>query len=93
MSKKLLIDMTTHASTKLYDNASCLEYIPIVIKAVVAQGHKGVTVTRRLWVGFPFGGINYYLLIFSFLRSGTKAKEKGLSSSLYMQSLEKFGRK
>ena len=41
------------------------------IEAVVAQGHDGVTVIRRLWVQSRIGGMNYYLLIFSHLRSST----------------------
>ena len=38
------------------------------------QGNKGVIVMRRLWVRSPFERMNYYLIIFSFLRSGIKAK-------------------
>ena len=33
----------------------------------MAQGHKGATVTLRLWVQSPLDEINYYFLIFSFL--------------------------
>ena len=40
----------------------------------MAQGHKGMTVSRRLWVQSPLEGKNGYLLIFSFLRSGAKPK-------------------
>ena len=40
--------------------------------AVVARRHKSVTITRRLWVRSSLGGLNYYLLIFWFLCSGTK---------------------
>ena len=32
---------------------------------VVAQGHKGVTETRRLWVQSLLDGMNYYFLVFS----------------------------
>ena len=42
---------------------------------VVAQGHKGETVTRRLWVQSPLEVMNYYFLMFSYLRSGTKVKK------------------
>ena len=42
--------------------------------AVVGQGHKGVNETRRLLVRSPLEGMNYYFLIFLFLRFGTKAK-------------------
>ena len=46
----------------------------------MAKGHKSVTVTRRLWdrsgdrIPSGLGDMSYFLLIFSFLRSGTKAK-------------------
>ena len=40
----------------------------------MAQGHRSETVTRRLWVRSPVEGMHYYLLIFSFLCSGNKAK-------------------
>ena len=30
------------------------------MQIVVAQVHKYVTVTRRLWIRFPLGGKNYY---------------------------------
>ena len=46
------------------------------VKAVVKQEHKGVTVARQLWVRSPLEGINYYLLLFSFLRSGAKVKDQ-----------------
>ena len=38
--------------------------IYITVKTIVAQGHP-----YGLWIRFPLGGINYYLLMFSFLRS------------------------
>ena len=47
---------------------------------------------RRLRVRFPFGGINNYLLIFSFLRSGIKAKrsvEFRHSTSIPAESVER----
>ena len=45
--------------------------------AVVAQEHKGVTVTRGLWVRFPLEEIKYlFKFIFPFLRSGDEAKER-----------------
>ena len=43
-----------------------------IVETTVAQQHRGVTVTQRLQVR-SLGGMNYYLLIFLFLRSGTKA--------------------
>ena len=43
-----------------------------IIEVVVAQGHKKMTVTQRLWVLCPHEGMNYYVLKFSLLRSGTK---------------------
>ena len=45
-----------------------------VLTAVVVHGHKGVTVTRRLWVRVVLEWMNYYFLIFSFLSSDTKVK-------------------
>ena len=56
-------------------------------RAVVAQGHKGVTVTRRLWVRFPLEEINYYFFIFSFLRSVTRANA---SKNTYPASYERY---
>ena len=52
--------------------------------AVVAQGHKGVIVTRWLWVRCTLGGINFYLLyiIFLFLRSRNMAKARRCPESL-----------
>ena len=41
----------------------------------MAMGHKGVIVRRWLWVRSPFESMNYYLVIFYFFRSGTKAKQ------------------
>ena len=41
----------------------------------MAQGHKDVTVPRRLWVRFPLEEIKYlFTFIFPFLRSGVVAK-------------------
>ena len=40
----------------------------------MAQGYKGVTVTRQLWVRCPLEGVNCYLLILSFLRSGISSR-------------------
>ena len=37
-----------------------------LLKAVAAQGHKVVAVTRLVWVRSPLGGLNYNLIIFSF---------------------------
>ena len=48
-------------------------YQQMIFLIVMAQGHTGVTVTRRLWIRYPLEGMNYYLLMFSFLCSGTKA--------------------
>lgn len=42
----------------------------------MVQGHKGVTVARRFWLRFPLGERNYYILIFSYLRSGIKVWQK-----------------
>ena len=42
-------------------------------EAVVAEGYKSATETRRLWFRSPLERKNCYLLIFSFLRSGIKA--------------------
>ena len=39
----------------------------------MVQGRKCVTVTRRFWVQSQLERMNYYLPIFSFLRSGSKA--------------------
>ena len=44
--------------------------------AIVAQGHKGVTKTRGLWIRSPLEGMNYYFLMFLFIRSGSKAKAR-----------------
>ena len=49
-------------------------------EVVVAHGHNGVTVMRRLRARSPLGGMNDYLFIFSLLRSGTKIKSPALSS-------------
>ena len=71
---------------------SCLAYYITFIsifECLVAQGHKGVTVTRRLWVRFPIEGMNYYLLIFSFLRLGTEAQIPALSSATQHGTLKK----
>ena len=43
-----------------------------VSEPVVAYGRKGVIVKQRLWVRSPLEDMNYYLSIFSFLRSGIK---------------------
>ena len=44
-------------------------------EAVVAQGHKGVSVTLRLWVRSPLEEIKYvFKFIFRFLRSGVEAR-------------------
>ena len=43
------------------------------LEAIVTQGTR-LRVTRRLCVQSPLGGMNYYLSIFSFPRSGTKVK-------------------
>ena len=61
----------------------------------MAQGQKGVATTRWLWVRSPLRGmICYdYLLLFLFLRSGTKAKAPFRDPSLKTQCLEKFGEK
>ena len=41
----------------------------------MAQGHKGVTVTRRLWVRSTLEGMEYlFNFIFPFLRSSVEAK-------------------
>ena len=46
-----------------------------MVEAVVAQGHKGVTVTRRLWIRCPLKEIKYlFKFIFLFLRSGVETK-------------------
>ena len=43
-------------------------------EVVVGQGHKGVTVTRRLWVRSHLGKIKcLFKFIFPFLRSGVEA--------------------
>ena len=47
----------------------------------MAQGHKGVTVTRRLLVRYSLEEINYSFYIFLFLRSSTNAKEPGIELS------------
>ena len=39
-----------------------------------------MTVTEWLWVRYSLGGMNYYLLMFSFLRSGTKPESQAMSS-------------
>ena len=62
------------------------------IEVVAAQWHKGVTETRRLWVRSPLEKMNYFL-IFSFLRSGTKAKVRRGVPPLNTKCLEKFGAK
>ena len=51
-----------------------INYLIKKYDAVVAQGPKGKTVRRPLWVRSPFREMNYYLLIFSFRRPGTKEK-------------------
>ena len=61
------------------------------IEAVVAQGHKGVTVTRRLWVPSLLEGMNYYFLTFSFLCSGTKAKSPALTTASCFQNSAESG--
>ena len=41
----------------------------------MAQGHKGVTVTRRLWVRSPIEEMKYlFKFIFPLLRSDVEAK-------------------
>ena len=60
-------------------------------EAVVAQGLKGVTVRRRLWIRLPLGRMNYYLLIISFLRSDTKVKvQRCVPSTASRSPLEKL---
>ena len=56
----------------------------------MAQGHKGVTVTRRLWIRTPLEEIIYCLLIFSFLCSGNKARSLSLSGNLHVMSLKNW---
>ena len=46
-------------------------------RPLVAQGHKGVFVTRRLWIRSPLERMNYYFLIRSFPCFGTEAKLGG----------------
>ena len=53
----------------------------------MAQKRNGVTVMRRLWVRSPLEGMNYYLIIFSFLRFATKANVQNC------QCLENFSEK
>ena len=40
--------------------------ISSLLKAVAAQEHKVVAVTRLVWVRSPLGGLNYNFIIFSF---------------------------
>ena len=49
----------------------------ITIEAVVVQWYKRVCdLMRRLCVRLLLGRMNYYLLIFTFLRSGNKVKTR-----------------
>ena len=59
----------------------------------MAQEHKGVILTQRLWLWFSFEEKDYYFLIFSFHRSGTRVKIRRWVQPLNTQCLEKFGRK
>ena len=68
--KHPFIDMSVHCSNTLL----ILKSIRGIRRAVVAQWHGGVTETRRLWVRSRLEDMNDDFLIFSFLRSGTKAK-------------------
>ena len=56
----------------------------------MAQRRKRVVVTRRLWVRSPLVGVNYYLLMFLFLRSGIKGKSAVLSSATQHVMSRKF---
>ena len=56
----------------------------------MVQGHKGETEMWRLWVRYPRERINYYFLIFSFLRSGIKSKVRRWFPPLNTQYIEKF---
>ena len=47
-------------------NGALTRLFSSLLKAVAAQGHKVVTVSRLLWVRSPLGGLNYNLIIFSF---------------------------
>ena len=52
-------------------NGALMLLFSSLLKAVAAQGHKVVAVTRLLWVRSPLGGSNYNLIIFSFRTSVT----------------------
>ena len=68
-----------------------------MVDATVAQGHKDVAATQRLWVRSPFEGVNYNFLIISFLRTTTRQKPivefRHLLSVALSQSLDKLGGK
>ena len=49
-------------------------YYGNIINYILDPGAQRCDVTQRLWFQCPLEGMNYYLLIFSFLRSGAKAK-------------------
>ena len=59
----------------------------------MAQGRKCVTVTRRLWYQFPLGGIDYYLLLFSFCSLWYLDKSSALNSAIKHAMPQKFGGK
>ena len=48
----------------------------------MAQGYRGVTVMRWLCIRFPLEVMNYYVLKFSFLRSGTEVQNNKKSLPL-----------
>ena len=52
---------------------------------------KHAIVTQWLWVRLPVTGMNHYLLIFSFLRSGTEGKTAILSFATQHVMSQKCG--
>ena len=56
----------------------------------MVQGHKDVTVMRRLWVRSPLGGMNDYLLFFSFISLWHQGNSQALISVIQN---DKFGGK
>ena len=70
-----------------------MDYKDFVVFDRVAQGHKGVSETRQLWVRSPLKGINYYFLIFLFSSLWHEGKSSALSSATSHVMSRKIRRK